>query len=409
MTWGTISGGPVNLCTWNMLYPYNYATNYGGQYQLNVMDMGRFTPGQAFDIQNVFNPFYQLIRFQGSLAAASNPAQNVANMAYAQAGYNSGFQIMDDFATNSSAERVARSISSLISQLDQALASDQLTAEQKNELRALKRKVEALQDKLADIEVLRQNGATNEQIKTAISQIRTQYRVLRDEVAAAADRISAELAAAAEAEAAAAEAEETGAGEEGTGAGEEAGDADDNDNAEEDSEVIPGISNVSQTFNPDMYAADVKDEKVIEIVNNIYQKVDGMGSSDIKTYMDENITKDNVVEVMLYWNKQYAAMYEEADPLGLTETLMDERAFHGYKICTKLLTSLEAKLKDYKGVDTALYNTASTQLSIARREHDAWWVGEDKMSTALNKAHAAIADLMAIKAQKDKEAEKKAA
>ena len=102
-------------------------------------------------------------------------------------------------------------------------------------------------------------------------------------------------------------------------------------------------------------------------------------------------------------------MYEEADPLGLTETLMDERAFHGYKICTKLLTSLEAKLKDYKGVDTALYNTASTQLSIARREHDAWWVGEDKMSTALNKAHAAIADLMAIKAQKDKEAEKKAA
>ena len=400
-------GNVPNLFTWSMLYPYNYVTNFGGRYQFNVMDPTQYPASEAFATRNATNPFFYLVNLCNGVASMNRPDATTALFAGAGRTYGeaAALQSLNEVASKINAsnfQQVANDITSLIAQLDQALDSDQLTAEQKNELRVLKRKVEALQDKLENIAMLEQRGATNEQIKTAISQIKTEYRVLRDEVAAAADRISAELASAAEAEA---EAEETGAGE-------EAGDADDTDNtdnAEEDSEVIPGILNVSQTFNPDMYAADVKDEKVIEIVNNIYQKVDGMGSSDIKTYMDENITKDNVVEVMLYWNKQYAAMYEEADPLGLTETLMDERTFHGYKICTKLLTSLEAKLKDYKGVDTALYNTASTQLSIARREHDALWVGEDKMSTALNKAHAAIADLMAIKAQKDKEAEKKAA
>ncbi len=189
MTWGTISGGPVNLCTWNMLYPYNYATNYGGQYQLNVMDMGRFSPQQAVDVRNIFNPFYQLMRFQVNLANAMNPAQNADTMLFAQSGYANGYQMMENVGVESSISSTANEISSLIAQLDQALASNKLTSAQKNQLRALKREAEALQDKIADIAALRQSGATNEQIKTAISQIRNEYRELRDRVQAAADQI----------------------------------------------------------------------------------------------------------------------------------------------------------------------------------------------------------------------------
>lgn len=387
MTWGTISGGPINLFTWNSLYPYNYATNYGGQYQFNVMP-SYLTPAQAFGIQNVFNPFYNISQMMGRFNSMFNPFMNMQQMMMNQAAYANGYAIGENIGNGVIAQNLGSNISGLKSQLEQALTSEQLTAEQKDELRALKREVEALEDKFNELMELQKHGATPEQIKAGISQLNEQYRELRDKIQAKAEEIQAEI--------------EAAAGATTTDEGTETGDPAD------PAVTTPagGVATPSKLgaldlvpFNEDMVAADVDDENIRQIVNTIYQKVDGAGSGRIKKYLEENITKDNVVEVMLQWNKYYAPIYEKADPLGFTETLMDERFMTGDRIAEVVLEALEARLQDYQGIDVELYNTANTQLSIARREVESWWSNEDKMSEALNKAHKCITILMYAQAE----------
>lgn len=391
MTWGTISGGPINLFTWNSLYPYNYSSSFGGQYQFNVMPM-TLSPQQAFDIQNVFNPFYQFSKMMNAVTASFNPFQNMQQMMLSQAAYNQGWQIGESIGINTQGRNIASNIASLKSQLESAISSDKLTKEQKDELRALKREVEALEDRLADVEHLRQSGATNEQLKTALQEINSDYRELRDKIQEAAERIQEEVSESDESD----EAEESDETEEPEGQG----DKEETDSTEVSSK-IGQLNTVS--FNENMVSADIDDDNVRKIVNTIYQKVDGAGSGNIQSYLNDNVNKDNVVEILLHWNKQYADLYSEDDPLGLTETLMDERSIGGYKLCTKILESLEQRLQDYQGVNAEMYSTASTQLAIARREHDAAFsTNEDKMSEAINKAHKCIVILMAEKAEQDK-------
>lgn len=385
MTWGTTSCGPINLFTWSSLYPYNYSSNYGGQYQYNVMP-SYFTPGQAFGLQNIFNPFYQISQMMNIYSSNFNPFQNMQQMYLNQAAYANGYAIGENIGNNVVAQNLANNIASLKSQLEAALTSDKLTDAQKNQLRELKRQVEALLNKLNDISELQRRGATPQQISTAISQISSEYNELKARVQEVAEAIQEQLA---------------GNDDDPVGEGEDPA-AEVTPGGTPQGPVEPGttpaaprVGNLDTvSFNADIVAADVDDESVREIVNTMYQKIDGAGSGGIKKYLEENITKDNVVEVMLQWNKHYAPLYAEDDPLGLPETLMDERWMTGDKIAKVMLEALEERLKDYQGVDTEVYNAASVQLAVARRELDSWWSNEDKMSEAINKAHKCIAILM---------------
>ena len=387
MTWGTTSCGPVNLFTWNSLYPYNYSSNYGGQYQFNVMP-SYLTPSQAFGIQNIFNPFYQFSQLMGAFNSNFNPFQNMQQMYLNQAAYANGYAIGENIGNNVIAQNVANNAASLKSQLETALTSDQLTDAQKNQLKELKRQVEALLNKLNDISELQRRGATPEQVRTVISQVNSEYNELKAKVQEVAEKIQAQLAEA-----------DGVSGNEGEDPASADGDLPGGSVEPGEVSATSKISNLDAvSFNSDIVAADVDDDNVREIVNTIYQKVDGVGSGHIQDYLNENINKDNIVEVMLQWNKHYAEVYAEDDPLGFTETILDERSFRGYKLCTVILESLEARLEDYKGVNTELYNIASTQLAIARREHDATFrTNEDKMSAAMNKAHKCITILMCQK------------
>ncbi len=374
MTWGTISGGPINFFTWNSLYPYNYSSNYGGQYQFNVMP-SYLTPAQAFGIQNVFNPFYHFSQMMGRVNSMFNPFANMQQMMLNQAAYANGYAIGENIGTGVISQNLGSNITGLKAQLEQALTSDKLTAEQKDELRALKREVEALEDRFNELMELQKYGATSQQVRAGITQLSEEYRELRDRIQAKAEEIQAEL---------------------GGASSSEDGDTDDISTTVPEGQTISGKLGTLElvSFNEDMVAADVDDDNVREIVNTIYQKVDGIGSGNIKKYLEENINKDNVVEVMLQWNKHYAEGYEKADPLGLPETLMDERFMTGDKIAGVILSALEERLKDYQGIDVELYNMANTQLAIARRELQSWWSNEDKMSEAINKAHKCISILM---------------
>ena len=388
---------------WSMLYPYNFITNYGGRYQFNTIDTTQYTPQEAYAMRNVGNPFYQVNTLCQGIAASNCP--DSGSIYAAQAGAAAGAQAAVESFNKIDMQITAGEISGLKSQLDQALTSDQLTPAQKDELRALRRKVEALQDRMTDIALLQQNGATAEQIKTALTLIRNDYRVLRDEIQGTADRIQAELvaaleaAAAAEAEAAAAAAAAEEGAEEGS---EEASEEGSEEGAEE--ELIEGWGTVdTTTFNPDMYSANIDDDSISTIADEIYTKVDGAGSGNVAQYIKDNINKDNVVEVILHWNKHYAEGYAEADALGFSETIMDESLLCGCNDIEPVIEAMQSRLADLKDIDKETYGVAKTQLSIARAECDAVWCDEDKVSNAFNKAHAALVELELAKAAKEQQ------
>jgi len=313
MSWGTIAGTPTNICTWNMLYPYNYATNYGGSYQFNVMPMN-YTPQQAFNIQNVFNPFYQLMRLQSSISSAYNPYQNLESMMYASSGFNSGFQMVENMGNERLISSCGQNLASLKSQLEQALTSDKLSAAQKAELRALKREVEALEDKLANVALLRQSGATSEQIKVAVAQINNDYRVLRDKVQATAERIQAQL-----------NGEEVANNEEVV----------DNEGAEE----TPG--NNEETGRPSNLGAAPTKKELREWCGDFHQAINYFWGTDDELFEARlnEIDETNIIEINKHWNTKYA----ESDSNFILDMLSDAEHYQKREFSRIILNALETR------------------------------------------------------------------
>ena len=278
MTCGTISGGPINFFTWNSLYPYNYSSNFGGQYQFNVMP-SFITPAQAFGIQNVFNPFYHLTQIMGRVSSMFNPYQNISQMMMGQAAYTSGFAIGDSIGTGVIAQGLADNITSLKTKLEQALTSKQLTNEQKDELRALKREVEALEDKMNNIKELQRYGATSAQVKAGISQLNGEYRELRDKIQSAAERITADIETV--------QAEST--------------------------EVIQDKDETESSALSEAIESDITLEQEVRLISDAFaDSIDGWGTRDkdfeeVLTY----INSANIIEVMQHWDRTYKNQYDK--------------------------------------------------------------------------------------------------
>lgn len=170
-----------------------YLTGYGRRLQINAMPSEIYTPQEQFALSNTFNPAYWMNNLM-ALYSGNLAQMGVGQYAGAyQAGQQLGQQAADSISINTSSGMLQNNINSLKADLEQALNSDKLNDEQKTALRQQKQRVEELQQKLEDIRVLQQQGATTEQIKTALSQLSQEYRDLRNEVQAFADKIKQEL------------------------------------------------------------------------------------------------------------------------------------------------------------------------------------------------------------------------
>lgn len=381
-----------NICGWNMLYPYNYMTNFGGRVQYNTIDTTQYSPQEAYAMQNIGNPFYQLMSLQSGWMQFNAPCATPAMFAQAGAGF--GAVSATDSLNDVDIKMVASNLNNLKTQLDQALTSDKLTANQKNVLRELRREVEKLMDKLESLTILK-NSADPATVRSGIMAIKEEYRTLRDSIEQVAEAIQNSLVDGIDYTEDSEDTEETVETEEA-------------DNGTASGEVLDGIGEIcTTTFAEDMYAANVEDDAVITVVNDLYKKIDGSISGgtnhSIKKYIQENINKDNVVEVMLHWNKHYSEIYKEDDPLGFTESIMDDYLAGGKQAVKPVITALKERLAEYNGIDKDRYGIAQTQLAIAENEANCWWANEDKISAAVNKAHAAIVELMMIKAQQSAE------
>lgn len=336
MTWGTISGGPINFFTWNSLYPYNYSSNYGGQYQFNVMP-SYLTPSQAFGIQNVFNPFYHFTQMNASLYSMMNPFANMQQMMLGQAAYASGVNIGITLSNQNSVRMLTGDITSLKGQLKQALESDKLTDEQKDKLNSLLAKLEALENKLKDLTVLQQQGADPQSVKAALSELNNEFKTLRDDVQKTAQEIKTEIEEGEEA------AEETTPGHEGAETTEPQGDTDPQGNVD----------------------TLTKRKEARIICDAFADSIDGWGTKD-KDFEAalSAINSDNVIEVMQQWNKTYKEEYNET----FMETFMWD-ADHGQKrdFGKYILEQLQERA-DAAGIDI------DRETVKIRRELNSWWI-----------------------------------
>ncbi len=336
MTWGTTSCGPVDLFTWNSLYPYNYSSNYGGQYQFNVMP-SYLTPGQAFGIQNIFNPYYHFAQMMSTVNNSLNPFQNMQQIMLGQAAYANGFNIGTNIGNNVIAQNIGGNIASLKSQLTQALGSEQLTDEQKNKLEVLLNQIEVLENRLKDITVLQQRGANPAAVKAALNEVSASLKVLREKVEQAALSIKNEI---------------------------------ENSQEEEiileDNQNDDGDDNTVQQKQTPLSSEQRKQVRLI--CDTFADAIDGWGTDDEAFELAlSSINSDNVIEVMQHWNKTYKNEFNET----FMESFMWD-ADHGQKrdYGRYILEQLQERA-DRAGIDI------DADAVKIRRELNSWFISND--------------------------------
>lgn len=334
MTWGTTSCGPVNFFTWNSLYPYNYSSNYGGQYQFNVMP-SYLTPGQAYGIQNLFNPYYHFSQMMGAVNNSLNPFQNMQQIMLNQAAYSNGYNIGINLGNNVTVQNLGGNIASLKSQISQALEAEQLNDEQKDKLNKLLDEIEALENRLKDLNVLQQRGANPQAVNAALSEINASFRELRTK----AEKIAADIKKEIEAS---------------------------QDETSEESETTKIKDDDDKTHSEPVSSEKRKQARMI--CDTFADAIDGWGTDDkeFETALSA-INSDNVIEVMLHWNKTYQKEFNET----FMESFMWD-ADHGQKrdYGRYILEQLQERA-DKAGVDI---DADSVKI---RRELNSWFISND--------------------------------
>lgn len=334
MTWGTTSCGPINMFTWSSLYPYNYATNYGGQFQYNVMP-SYLTPGQALGIQNIFNPFYQFAQLTGSFNSAFNPFQNMQQIMLNQTAYANGYNMGLGLGNQVSAQTLCGNIASLKGQLEQAKESEQLSKEQKAVLEDLLKQAVQLENKLKDLEVLQQNGANTQQVGTAIAELNKEYRELHDKVQKSAEKIKSEIEKVKE-----------------------------NESSDEDTQEI-----ITENNDDNAIPQSMADRQQVRAICDVFaDSIDGIGTSnkEFKAAL-EAVTADNVVEVMQHWNKTYKNEFNES----FMESFMWDANHRQKRDYGKhILEQLQARA-DISGVDI------DVEAVKIRRELNSWFINNN--------------------------------
>ena len=363
MTWGTITGGPIDLFTWGMMYPYNYTTNYGGQYQYNLMP-SCLTPNQAFNIQNLFNPTFQISQMMNRFWSFFNPWQNMQQSFLAQSAYVQGNAMGVNIVNNSAAQSLASNISSLKSQLNQAAESDKVKDEDKKQLKALLKELEKLEKRFENLALLQKQGATGEQFKAGLDAIRNDFNKIKEQAQKLAEKIAAYVK---EAE----EVEET----------------DKTDETEDDTDgtvEIDGDGTVFETQSTD------ETSYLRDICDTINDAVKGLGTDEEKLELAmAAINGNNVIEVFAQWNTTYGQYKPyKSDKDCLIETLMDDcEGKEKEKIGTYIVDALEARA-DALGINL---DNEITGARMALKGNWLGWHNDDAIQERVNDIVAKIA------------------
>lgn len=147
--------------------------------------------------------------------------------------------------------------------------------------------------------------------------------------------------------------------------------------------------------------AKIKSEKVSKICNALYVAMQGMGTDTptLRENVINQITKDNVIEVMYEWDQKYSKIM---DGESLVESIDND--IYGAQEYTN---SLKDKLTARCAENPELAPDAYTFEGIVRSENKAWYTSDSKVEAAfkdmLAKALEKMPELRKYETKKEKE------
>jgi len=360
-----------NLVAFNSLYPWSWTSNYGDSIQFNVMSTD-IPADVAYRAQNCINPGYWGWR---NLAITSMPIWQPTQNDYLTQlslhnAYNQGYQLGENIKLQGSFKTTAGDIGTMKAQIDLLLKKENLPAEQQTKLENIKKQLEELETKYAELTKNTQ-GKSAEKLKEELEAIKGQLITLKEQAAEIAESIPAAAGTGAGEGTSTGSATGTGSGSAvGTGSGAGTG-----TEGAAGSGTQTGITEQQQ----ELY-------KTNQICKMLDKAIDGMGTDydgeqGMKTVIEALVDKDNVIEVWDQWNKTYGQQgsYKD-DEYGFIETLMDDCEF-GQKeeISNLLIDALEQRAIE-KGIDV------DSEVAAARNSCKSNWFGwrnDDKICEAM--------------------------
>lgn len=344
-----------NMVAFNFLKPWSWTSNYGNQIQFNYQNM-EVPPQIAYMAQNAMNPMFWA---NYNLAITSQPimpfnqtdamTQQSINNAYQQ-----GFELGERLKLQGSFESVNKNIATLKQHVDSLLARENLPADKKQELEAIKKQIEAIEKEVQQLAGKAQTqsvAATKEGLEAVLGQL--------VELTKQTTNIAQDLPAA-----------PTGATEPtaptgATGATEptSATSATSATDATEPTEPTLATDDANKKYQ--LNQACLMLDKAMDSPGSDYDGEQGM-----KTVLEAFVKPDNVIELWTHWDNTYGKQSPyNNDEDGFIESLMDECEF-GQKeeIATILINAMELRALE-KGINI------DTELAAARKAAKSNWLG----------------------------------
>lgn len=370
-----ITNMPFNLRAWQLLEPYNYQLNLPGvgETQYEVMDMS-VSPfiAQLSKMPAWYqtNPLMLGINLINNAPGYVNPQQT---QAVAQDAKTQGYNNFMRNYNSAVVDNLIVTINSVVEQLEGILKSDQLTDSQKTRLNAELEKFKAIQEKVKELkeksasmtteEIQKETEALNKELQTQSAEMQKTVQEVQEELAKEGKKLE---------------------GSEGAGAAEGAKGAEGAEGTSEEEGDSPATRKVSEkTKNAEKYVMN-------KICHLIYEAIDGPGTNyddddkGMKNVIEQNITKDNVLELFDSWN---AGPYKN-EKGDLITALMDDCEFGQKKEIADMLIEALAERALADGIDV------EKEVAAARMATKSNWFGissTDKIVAAVNKLKNKVA------------------
>ena len=397
-----MNSGITNLTNpylWQSFGPYAWMSNYGFETQMNILPniMPPFMAELAHGMLNPehvsqWNPMFSV----PTQSYTTNPMLTQQGLdAAAEYGRNLAAQALDGMTFNQTAQR----LSAIKGQSSALIEDENISESQKQKLKQVKEKAEAIQKELSEYKKeMQKTDSDKNALREKLARISKSAESLEKEYVELVKQIKEELEKAAEAEKenTAAEAEEKVDGN---------GDSNKPETADDTEESAQGAENAEGNLQPQSVnsedgktsgqekvqyspkytqsqyvTSDAAKTEGKNIAKDLFDSIDGLGTDEEKLEKAMNdLDKDNVMEVLDAWNKTHA---KEFGGESLLESIYGD-IFWGddrEKYTRKLMDSLAAKAKE-AGIDI------SDEYYQLNEELKAWWRDDDKIYELISTIH----------------------
>lgn len=398
-----MNSGITNLTNpylWQSFGPYAWMSNYGFETQMNILPniMPPFMAELAHGMLNPehvsqWNPMFSV----PTQSYTTNPMLTQQGLdAAAEYGRNLAAQALDGMTFSQTAQR----LSSIKGQTSALMEDENISEAQKQKLKEVKEKAEAIQKELNEYKKeMQKSGSDKTALREKLAKISKSAEAIEKEYVELVKQIKEELEKAEETakEDTAAEEEEKVDGNEDSNKPEAAGDAEEGAQSAENAEgslqpqSVNGADGKTNGQERVQYSAKYEQSQYVtsdaaktngkNIAQDLFDAINYTWGTDEKKLDKamESINKDNVMEVLDAWNKTHA---KEFDGESLLESIYGD-IFWGKEreeYTRKLMDSLAAKAKE-AGVDI------SAEYSELNEELKSWWRDDEKIYELISTIH----------------------